>query len=171
MSDEHLSEDLAQSKRFAAKVERRDFLGLAALWSFLVTGVIMVIGMFRLPMPSVFPETGSKFKLGPPDRFPLGSSTLIADRNIFVRHDGSGIQVMSLICTHLGCIVTKEESGVWTCPCHGSRFHENGDVAKGPAPAPLRYLEVVMAPSGDLLVDRDRVVEADFRLVVEGRDS
>ena len=45
MNDPTRSEDLAQSRRFAPEVQRRDFLGLAALWSFLIAGVAMCLGM------------------------------------------------------------------------------------------------------------------------------
>lgn len=42
------------------------------------------------------------------------------------------------ICTHLGCVPSREDYG-WFCPCHGSRYDNSGRVLKGPAP---RNLEV-----------------------------
>lgn len=37
-------------------------------------------------------------------------------------------------CTHMGCKLHKnEEEGTWDCPCHGSRFDEEGHVIDGPA--------------------------------------
>ncbi len=157
---------LQESERFASEVPRRDLLGLAAFWSFIGTGVVMVAGALRLPMPSVFPETGSKFRIGKPDRYAVGSSTRISDRNVLVLRDGGGFRALSLVCTHLGCISQREESGAFVCPCHGSRFDATGKVVEGPAPSPLRYLEVSRMPSGDLVVDRDRPVPPDRRLAV-----
>ncbi|MEK7322889.1 MAG: ubiquinol-cytochrome c reductase iron-sulfur subunit [Pseudomonadota bacterium] len=42
------------------------------------------------------------------------------------------------ICTHLGCVPNKTESG-WLCPCHGSVYDNSGRILHGPAP---RNLEV-----------------------------
>ena len=103
--------DLQASERFRPEVPRRDFLGLAALWSFLSTGVVMLAGALRLPMPSVFPETGSKFRIGPPDRFPPGSAVKLAERNVLVLRDERGFRALSLICTHLGFITSREPGG------------------------------------------------------------
>lgn len=166
MNDVRNHQPLHGSERFAPPVRRRDFLGLAALWSFLSTGVVMLAGALRLPMPSVFPETGSKFRIGPPDRYPLGSVVKIAERNVLVSRDERGFRALSLICTHLGCITSREADGQFVCPCHGSRFDAEGKVTKGPAPSRLRYLEVSRAPSGDLMIDRERPVDAERRLSV-----
>ncbi len=47
--------------------------------------------------------------------------------------------VSSHRCTHLGCALkwNKEEHS-WDCPCHGSRFNENGDILDNPAMNKLR---------------------------------
>lgn len=37
-------------------------------------------------------------------------------------------------CTHLGCaLVYNNKEKVWECPCHGSRYSEEGNVLEGPA--------------------------------------
>jgi Rieske Fe-S protein len=69
------------------------------------------------------------------------------------------VAAVSLICTHLGCIVVHDESG-FHCPCHGSKFDQRGDVLGGPAPRGLRWLEVTRAPDGALVVDTKREVDA-----------
>lgn len=164
MSQSSLPHDLTKSGRFVEEVKRRDLLGLAALWTFFVTGVTMFIGLLRLPMPSVFPEKGSKFRIGAAERFPPDSVTIIDDRNVLVGHDAGGIYAISLVCTHLGCITRREPDGSFACPCHGSRFDAVGRVTQGPAPSPLRFLEVSRSTAGELMVNRAKTVDESFRV-------
>jgi cytochrome b6-f complex iron-sulfur subunit len=52
---------------------------------------------------------------------------------------GGTYHALSLVCTHLGCLVNwVPEAGEFQCPCHGSRFDPNGAVLQGPAPLPLK---------------------------------
>jgi len=42
-------------------------------------------------------------------------------------------------CTHLGCPVRWEAGPkLFMCPCHGGVYHQDGTVAAGPPPLPLR---------------------------------
>lgn len=57
------------------------------------------------------------------------------------RADGT-LQVCSAVCPHLGCIVAwNAAERTWDCPCHGSRFQEDGRVIAGPAERDLGPLE------------------------------
>ena len=169
MNESEFSPDTETNRRFAKEVARRDVLGLVALWSFLIAGFAMMVGLFRLPMPSVFPERGSKFRAGSVDRFPKGTTTIIQERNVLVAHDDEGIYAMSLVCTHLGCIIRREPDDSFTCPCHGSQFDSAGKVTQGPAPTRLRTLDVSLSPSGDLLIDRSKGVHHKKRFSTDGR--
>jgi len=62
------------------------------------------------------------------------------------------------ICTHLGCIVAHNESGGFACPCHGSRYNEQGEVTRGPAPSALSWLELSLSPDGQLQVNAESQV-------------
>jgi Rieske Fe-S protein len=70
--------------------------------------------------------------------------------------DAKGIYAVSLVCTHLGCIVKPREAG-FDCPCHGSRFAADGSVQKGPAPRPLPWFKVT-GKGGNYVVDEEAMV-------------
>ena len=142
-----------------APVQRRDFLGLAGLWTAGVAMFASMIGALKLPMPRVLPEAGSRFRIGPPGEFLPGTERVFKDRNILVRCTPNGVAALSLICTHLGCVASRGE-GEFHCPCHGSKFGEDGEVLVGPAPRGLRWLEVSRAADGNLVVDLRREVDA-----------
>jgi cytochrome b6-f complex iron-sulfur subunit len=137
---------------------RRDFLGLAGLWAAGIAVFGSVVGMARLPKPNVLPEPGSRFRIGRAEEFPAGITRLLPERNVRVISEARGIAALSLVCTHLGCIVAETAEG-FACPCHGSRFGPQGEVTRGPAPRPLRWCEVSQAADGALMVDANREVK------------
>lgn len=56
---------------------------------------------------------------------------------------GGKLYGLSLICTHLGCIVNwHPEERRLICPCHAGVFDVNGAVLGGPPPRPLPSYEV-----------------------------
>lgn len=146
------------SERLAPEpVSRRDVLSLAGLWATGVAVVGSLLGMMRMPMPRVLPEAGSRFRIGAAEEFVAGTERIVVDRNVLILSTPQGVAAISLICTHLGCIVSRED-GHFSCPCHGSKFAETGRVEAGPAPRGLRWLEVSRAVDGNLVVDAKREV-------------
>lgn len=161
------SSDLAESERFRPKESRRDFLGLAAMGSAAATFLVATIGALRLPMPAVFPESNSKKKIGPPDKFQRGSATQLPEVNAWVfRDDDGGMYAISAVCTHLGCIAKREDRGSFICPCHGSKFTSEGKVVAGPAPSALQWLAMSVAPDGQVVIDQTQQVKPGTRLMV-----
>jgi cytochrome b6-f complex iron-sulfur subunit len=122
-----------------------------------------VVSTFRYLVPTVLYEPPARFTVGDPDQFPPGSVTFLADRRVFLFHGPDGFFAISSICTHLGCNVKRTGVG-FACPCHGSRFDNNGRVVHGPAPRPLPWFLLSLSPRGQLIVDLDRRVTPDFRL-------
>ncbi len=64
-----------------------------------------------------------------------GKVVEIEDEKLGASMDDQGrITAIKRICTHLGCIVNwNDMEKSWDCPCHGSRFDQNGEVIEGPA--------------------------------------
>ncbi|MCH9021155.1 MAG: Rieske 2Fe-2S domain-containing protein [Planctomycetes bacterium] len=137
---------------------RRDFLGLAGLWSAAIAVFWSLIGMLRLPKPRVSPETSSVVRVGTMVDYPPGSSRVLPEHKIRIISTEKGLAAISLICTHLGCIVNVNEKG-FSCPCHGSKFDPDGNVTGGPAPRGLRWLLVSQAADGSLVVNRKKEVK------------
>jgi Rieske Fe-S protein len=58
---------------------------------------------------------------------------------LVMRLEDQQFRAMSMKCTHLGCTVRWDnEEQLLRCPCHGSRFKDDGSVEKGPAKSSLR---------------------------------
>ena len=72
------------------------------------------------------------------------------DRLIVVNNSGR-IAVFSSVCTHLGCRINQAVGTELVCPCHGSKFNQEGDVVRGPALHGLRPLPFVLDRSNALL--------------------
>jgi Rieske Fe-S protein len=77
-------------------------------------------------------------KLGPAADVPVGGGTVYETLEVVVTQPEAGrFEGLSAVCTHTGCIVDKVADGLIDCPCHGSRYHLDGTVARGPAPRAL----------------------------------
>jgi menaquinol-cytochrome c reductase iron-sulfur subunit len=117
-----------------------------------------------------------------PNDFPDGLKFL-PDERLFVFRQGNTFHAVSAVCTHLGCTVRAEAlpqpemktvegqslklTHRFLCPCHGSRYTGDGSNVSGPAPKPLAWYHLSVAPDdGQLVVDLARPVERDFRLTV-----
>lgn len=139
-------------------VPRRDFLGLAALWATASVMLFGLIGMLRLPKAAVLSSPSKKFKVALPDTLAPGQAYVPPGRAVALFRGSDGVHAISLICTHLGCVLRPKADG-FECPCHGSEFAADGQVTKGPAPQPLPWLEVSISGES-CYVDEGRVVPA-----------
>jgi cytochrome b6-f complex iron-sulfur subunit len=61
----------------------------------------------------------------------------------YVFRKGDDIQVLSLVCTHLQCIVIWDEpTQQFHCPCHDAQFGPDGRVLSGPPERPLDAIKI-----------------------------
>jgi len=135
---------------------RRDFLGLASLWTAMSAMGFALVGMLRLPKAAVLSSPSKKFRVTLPESLAPGQAFEPPGRAVVLFRDEEGVYAISRICTHLGCIVRGTGEG-FECPCHGSRFAVDGSVTKGPAPQPLPWYKVTGA-GGEYVVDEDVTV-------------
>lgn len=137
-------------------IARRDFLGLGAIASAMGAFFLATLGMIQLPKAAVLSSPSKKFRVTLPETLAVGQAFVPPGRSVALFRDEEGVYAVSLICTHLGCIV-KAAADSFECPCHGSRFALNGSVTRGPAPSPLVWRKVT-GSGGNYIVDESAVV-------------
>ncbi len=141
---------------------RRDWLGLASLWSAGSALLFGFLGAMRLPKAAVVAAPSKGFDVTLPESLQLGEAFVPPNRAVAVYRDAEGVYAISTICTHLGCVVKPNAEG-FECPCHGSRFQPDGAVARGPAPRPLNWLKVKVADGG-FHIDEGKTVQAGTKV-------
>jgi menaquinol-cytochrome c reductase iron-sulfur subunit len=142
---------------------RRAFLRLLGKGSVALAFLVQLAAAARAFVPNVLYEPRRRFKLRKPKDYPPGV-TFDPDRRLFVVREDDGFHVVSSVCTHLGCTVQwKADPRRFECPCHGSRFQQDGTVIGGPAPRPLAWYAVALSPDGYLEVDSAEEVARGFR--------
>lgn len=68
----------------------------------------------------------------------------INSTRFWLRHGNSGMEAIWATCTHLGCEVYFDiKAGEWLCPCHGSRYSDEGKPVQGPAARPLPRAPII----------------------------
>jgi cytochrome b6-f complex iron-sulfur subunit len=162
------------------KPDRRDFLMKAGIGAGIAGLAAQAAASLRSLVPNVSYDAPTTVKLGPPEDFPDGLKFL-PDQRLFVFREGKTFYAVSAVCTHLGCTVRAEalsrvETAIvegkplrlthrFLCPCHGSKYTGDGTNVSGPAPRPLAWYHLSIAPDdGQLVVDLAREVGRDFRL-------
>lgn len=163
-----MAEDSIEGKSEGSILTRRYFLetiggsaiGIAAAGSMALTAQFL--------SPNVLREPSLKFKAGSTENFPPDSVTLNKEQKVFIVRAKEGyFYTVSAVCTHLGCIANwKSEEGVIVCPCHGSKFGNEGNVLEGPAPRPLPRFAMTLDEQGQLVVDKGVVVGEEVILKV-----
>ncbi|NIM19384.1 MAG: Rieske 2Fe-2S domain-containing protein [Candidatus Latescibacteria bacterium] len=161
---------------------RRTFLRRAAGWLLGFGAVASTWPYLRSLIPNILYEPPKKFKIGKPEDYQQGVQFLVEHR-IYLFREGDAFYAISGVCTHLGCTVKfspfsqeremtvrkkmYRSKGEFHCPCHGSKFHDEGTNFAGPAPRSLKCHRLEISPEDDqLVVNLSEEVDRDFRLVV-----
>ena len=57
---------------------------------------------------------------------------------VIVINDNGQLTACSAVCTHLGCLVHWDNAqNLISCPCHGAKYKQTGEIISGPQPLPL----------------------------------
>jgi menaquinol-cytochrome c reductase iron-sulfur subunit len=166
----------------SSATDRREFLYKLGTGA----GIIALGGQgaasLRSLVPNVSYDAPTTVKLGLANEFPDGLKFL-PDQRLFIFREGNTFHAVSAVCTHLGCTVRAEALSQpeiqnvggtpmrlthrFACPCHGSTYSGDGVNTGGPAPQPLAWFRLVVAPDdGQLVVDLADEVDRDFRLTL-----
>ncbi|MGB8065971.1 MAG: Rieske 2Fe-2S domain-containing protein [Candidatus Sulfotelmatobacter sp.] len=152
---------MAEETKKIDDVNRRQFFMKLGLGSLSIAAAGTAAFAYQYLEPNVLYEPSPVVNEGKPDRYPLGSVTIDVNSGIYIIHSDEGYFSLSAVCTHLGCMTAwKPELNLIACPCHGSKFQENGKKIEGPAPRPLPWKRIWLNEDGDLLVDRSTDVPA-----------
>lgn len=150
------------------KFTRRTFIGwqiAVLLTSTVVVGLAPILlflwppppkGQKKGPLPVSLPKSLNALADGDVLKFDAPTTP----NSAFIMADGGGdnaagdlafggfvvktegkVNVLAINCSHLGCSVAlNQDARTFDCPCHGSRFHLDGNVLHGPAAYPLSHL-------------------------------
>jgi cytochrome b6-f complex iron-sulfur subunit len=150
---------LQDAGRETHTLSRRDALAKLAMGSVALSALTALLVFLRVPIPSNLRER-TLIRMGNPDRFPFNTFTFVPEKNIFIYRSREGFRALSALCPHLGCVIISTGRG-FRCPCHGSTFDAQGTVLDGPAPKPLSWLKVGLAPDGQITVDTSERVSGE----------
>jgi Rieske Fe-S protein len=134
---------LIPAERLCARITRREWIGTASSlltasctkserWD--TKSVDDVDGVVELEVKD-YPE------LATPGGMIAVRSGRVGKPVLVMRIEHDQFRVLSLRCPHLGCTVRWDNDvQLLVCPCHGSKFADDGAVLEGPAQQPLTTL-------------------------------
>ena len=135
-------------------ISRRNFLNLAWKLLLALSGLLGVGGLLQYLGYQSEPAPPTQFKLGDVSNYPQGSRNIVPEAQAIIQNDVQGLHALSLICPHLGCLVEPDKDG-FACPCHGSKFFQNGALRAGPANKPMTELRLEETADGMLILHTD----------------
>lgn len=148
-----------RSERAGDELTRRDFLNELTLGALGIAGLGSVAVTYQYFSPNVLFEPATTFRAGNPDLYPVHSVTFLQEQQVYIVRMPEGFFAVSAVCTHLGCVTQWKQDadngkGQIQCPCHGSKFRDDGSKVEGPAPRPLAHFAISLTADGELLVDK-----------------
>ena len=156
---------MTAAKNESGSLPRRRLLAWLSSVGLAGSAVLAVLSDLIFFKPRVTYGQPALFQIGKPEEFPPGTRIAREAERICIVREGNKIAAISTTCTHLGCSVAISDTG-FACPCHGSRYDQDGTVTGGPAPKPLPWFKVSIAPNGEVEVDKNIQVDPGTYLTV-----
>lgn len=146
--------------RARAALTRREALGYAWLVSLAGLAVAGLRLSARFARPSVAQgQYGGVFDLGPVAALPVpgGAPRHEPAGRFWLVNTPAGLLSLHKACTHLACLCEwDEQNRQFVCPCHGSRFADDGTHLAGPATRSLdRFALRIETPAGGIVAATD----------------
>jgi len=141
------------------KESRRFFLKLVAVSP--LVGAALGCGAANAAEPAPFGDVSA----GNVSGLAVGTLRRVPGEPVIIARDSRGLYAMTVTCTHQGCEVQPVGSTL-DCPCHGSRYDQNGSVIQGPAESPLAHFAVEVDANGEITVHGATRVDASVRVAV-----
>lgn len=151
------SDDLSVVEEPAvAPVERRSFLALVI--GMISTGIAGLLGVTvgrYVIEPSLAGSAGEQWvDAGMLAEIPEGAAVRrkvavsreigwgkqVVEEAVWIRRNNDKVEVFSSVCPHLGCTINHTSEG-FACPCHQSRWNEQGQKTGGPTPRDMDRFE------------------------------
>ncbi len=160
---------MADSGQQFRNISRREFLNYVWAGSMAIFLAASGGAMFAFAMPRFRAgEFGGQFTVGTvADKLPAPDSAPVAypDVKVWLANVGpkiatkgggkQGLVALYKVCVHLGCLYAWVDStDRFECPCHGSKYQEDGTYIEGPAPRDLdRFVVQLIDESGKVQVE------------------
>lgn len=140
-------------------ITRRDLLRRGAFSTIALFFAQLGVGALAMFWPSKVSGFGGKVNAGKVTDFPVGGAPVkVRDGKFYVSRLPEGMIALYWKCPHLGCTVPwAPDEDHFHCPCHGSIYERTGQNIAGPAPRPMDYMEMTIAPNGDVIVDTGKI--------------
>jgi len=142
-----------------AELSRRKFLARVSIAAGGIGALIVALPVAGFILAPLFKRTQEVWRsVGKVEAFKVGKTTAVQYEDAsplpwagvtarsaawLRRVNADTFIAFSINCTHLGCPVRwLAEANLFMCPCHGGVYYEDGTVAAGPPPVPLRRYPV-----------------------------
>jgi menaquinol-cytochrome c reductase iron-sulfur subunit len=142
-----------------AELSRRKFLARVSVAAGGIGALIVALPVTGFILAPLFKRTQEVWRsVGKVEAFKIGETTAVQYEDAsplpwagvtarsaawLRRVNADTFIAFSINCTHLGCPVRwLAEANLFMCPCHGGVYYEDGTVAAGPPPLPLRRYPV-----------------------------